>query len=70
MINSESISLRMDWSYMEGAFLASMALFLFSYCTGAVLLALFYVKKITKARLAPVASPLDGSAPTHLAPKL
>jgi hypothetical protein len=50
---------------MEGTFLASMALFLFSYCTGALLLALFYVRKIMKARPLPVASPLAGSAPAH-----
>jgi hypothetical protein len=42
---------------MEGTFLASMALFLFSYCTGALLLALFYVRKMTKGRLAAAASP-------------
>lgn len=41
---------------MEDTFLASMALFLFSYCMGSVLLALLYVKKMTKGMPAPVAS--------------
>jgi len=41
---------------MERDFLASMAFFLFSYATGAVLLALFYVKKMIKASSVPVAS--------------
>ena len=41
---------------MEDTFLPLMALFLFSYCMAAVLLALFYVKKMTKAMPAPVAS--------------
>ena len=45
---------------MSDTFLASMALFLFSYCMGAVLLALFYVKKMTKAMPAPVASLQQG----------
>ena len=42
---------------MSDTFLASMALFLFSYCMGAVLLALFYVRKMMNVRLAAVASP-------------
>ena len=40
---------------MEDTFLPLMALFLFSYCMGAVLLALFYVKKMTRAGPVPVA---------------
>ena len=56
--------------HMESTFLASMALFLFSYCTGGLLLALFYIKKMTRAKLAPMASPLAGSASTYLEPKL
>ena len=56
MIDTELISLRMDWDYMEDTFLPLMALFLFSYCMGAVFLALFYVKKMIKARPVPVAS--------------
>lgn len=41
---------------MEDTFLPLMALFLYSYGMGAVLLALFYVKKMIKASPVPVAS--------------